>query len=295
MPEITSTLASPFAHGELSLRKRLELARSLRSRRYDHALILPNSFKSALIPWFAKIPLRTGYVGELRYGLLNDARTLDERTLPMMADRYAALAQAAGEPLQRPLPALHLRVDPGARATLLRTLGLDPAAAPVICLCPGAEYGPAKRWPAQYFADLARALKADGFQVWIIGSEKDRAIGAEIARASDAAAIDVTGRTNLEQAVDLLSCAQHIVSNDSGLMHVAAALGVPLVALYGSSSPQFTPPLSARARIARIDLPCSPCYRRECPLGHFNCMRQMTPRHVHDILVQTQSNGGAAK
>jgi heptosyltransferase-2 len=164
----------------------------------------------------------------------------------------------------------------------------------VVCLCPGAEYGPAKRWPAPYFAELSRELKRDGFQIWIIGSDKDRAIGTEIAQLSGGHAIDLTGRTHLEQAIDLLSCAQHVVANDSGLMHIAAALGVPLLALYGSSSPEFTPPLSVHARIARMGVPCSPCYRRECPLGHFNCMRQMTPRYIHDMLMQPHAAANGA-
>jgi heptosyltransferase-2 len=160
--------------------------------------------------------------------------------------------------------------------------------APVVCICPGAEYGPAKRWPVEHFAQLARQLRHDGFQVWIIGSNKDRDLGAEIAQHADGAATDLTGHTTHDQVVDLLSCAHHVVSNDSGLMHVAAALGVSLVALYGSSSPTFTPPLSARAHILKLDLPCSPCYKRECPLGHFNCMRQLSPGQVHDALVPMQ-------
>lgn len=289
MPEVTSGIASPFAHGELRLRERFALARELRQRNYRQAVVLPNSFKSALIPRLAGIPVRTGYVGELRYPLLNDARKLDEQVLPLMAERYAALAQPAGEPLRKPLPALGLRVDPAARDRLLATLGLDLAAAPVVCLCPGAEYGPAKRWPVEHFGQLARSLRERGFQVWIVGSKKDAQIGEAIAREAQGAAIDLTGRTNLDQAVDLLSCARHVVSNDSGLMHVAAALGVPLLALYGSSSPGFTPPLSARARVVKLDLPCSPCYERICPLGHFHCMRNLTPAQVLDTLAQMQA------
>ena len=289
MPEITQGIASPFAHGELKLRARLALARELRVRRYRRAIVLPNSFKSALIPWFARIPVRTGYVGEFRYGLLNDIRTLDEHALPMMAERYGALAQSAGEALQRPLPGLQLTVDTDGRARLLDQLGLA-LSAPVVCLCPGAEYGPAKRWPTEHFAELAQQLRHAGFQVWVIGSHNDRELGAQIARRSTGAALDLTGRTSLEQALDLLSCAQHVVSNDSGLMHVAAALGVSLVALYGSSSPTFTPPLSARAHVIKLDLPCSPCYKRQCPLGHFNCMRQLTPRRVYDALVSMQTS-----
>jgi heptosyltransferase-2 len=286
MPEVTHAITAPFAHGALNLAQRIALARELGARGYARAVVLPNSFKSALIPWLARIPTRTGYVGELRYGLLNDVRKLDQQALPMIADRYAALAQGTGEPLARPLPGLHLRVDEQARSRLLHELGLNVRSAPVICLCPGAEYGPAKRWPAAYFGELARQLQQEGFQVWVIGSDKDRGLAQQIAQASGGTAVDLTGRTNLEQAIDLLSCAMHVVSNDSGLMHVAAALGVSLLALYGSSSPAFTPPLSHNARIARLDLPCSPCYQRECPLGHFNCMRELTPMRIHQMVMQ---------
>jgi len=289
MPEVTNAITAPFAHGELKLRSRIVLARELRTHAYDRVFVLPNSFKSALIPWLAKIPMRTGYVGELRYGLLNDARKLDEQALPMMSERYAALAQRPGEPLMRPLPSPHLRIDEQARARLLHEFSLNAKSAPVVCLCPGAEYGPAKRWPPEYFAQLARQLQQSGFQIWVIGSAKDRVLGEQIAQGSGGAAVDLTGRTNLEQAVDLLSCATHVVANDSGLMHVAAALGVSLLALYGSSSPLFTPPLSSSARIARLELPCSPCYQRQCPLGHFKCMRDLTPARIHQMLIQTHA------
>jgi heptosyltransferase-2 len=290
MPEVSHGIASPFAHGELQVAARLALAREVRARRYDRAIVLPNSFKSALVPWLAHIPLRTGYAGEFRYPLLNDVRRLDVQALPTMAERFAALAQPKGATLTRPLPSLHLTVDTAARAQLLTQLGLDASAQPVACLCPGAEYGLAKRWPAEYFAELARQLQIDGNQVWVIGSSKDRALGADIARQSGGAAIDLTGRTSLAQAVDLLSSARCVVSNDSGLMHVAAALDIPLLALYGSSSPSFTPPLSARAQVLKLDLPCSPCYERECPLQHFHCMRHLTPARVQRALMPMQSS-----
>lgn len=288
MPEVSDIVANPFAHGELQLGLRRRLGRQLSQRGYHQAIVLPNSFKSALVPWFASVPLRTGYVGELRYVLLNDARRLDERALPLMAERYAALAEAPGRRLPQPLPALELTVSESSRAALLERLELD-RNKPVAVLCPGAEYGPAKRWPAEYFAALAIKLAGDGHQVWIVGSSKDQAIGDQIARASGGAARDLCGRTNLEEAVDLLSCARVVVSNDSGLMHVAAALAVPLIALYGSSSPTFTPPLSRQARVLKLDLPCSPCYKRQCPLGHFHCMVQLAPERVHSAVVDAMS------
>lgn len=280
MPEVSDTIASPFGHGELRLPARWRLARELARRGYDQAVVLPNSFKSALIPRLAGIRLRTGYVGELRYPLLNDARKLDTSLLPLMAERYAALADPAHVPLVRPLPEARLTVSDTARAALLSRLGLS-LNSPVAVLCPGAEYGPAKRWPAAYFAELARRFARDGQQIWIIGSAKDRDIGAAIVQASEGAARDLCGSTSLDEAVDLLSCARVVVSNDSGLMHIAAAVGAPLLALYGSSSPTFTPPLSPAATVLKLDLPCSPCYKRECPLGHFDCMLKLTPDQVY--------------
>jgi heptosyltransferase-2 len=223
--------------------------------------------------------MRTGFIGELRQPLLNDVRRLDAQALPLMAERFAHLADSPQAPLQRPLPALQLQVSEAARAAMLSTLGLT-LDAPVACLCPGAEYGPAKRWPAEHFGELARLARAAGYQVWLIGSAKDRLIGEDIEHASHGTVRNLCGSTNLEQAIDLLSLAHVVVANDSGLMHIAAALGRPLLALYGSSSPSFTPPLSARARVLKLDLPCSPCFKRECPLGHFECMRKLQPREV---------------
>lgn len=280
MPEVSEAIASPFGHGQLRLGERLRLGRQLSTRGYDQAVILPNSFKSALVPWFARVPIRTGYVGELRQLLLSDARRLDRQSLPLMAERYAALADAPGAKLGRPLPELGLAVSETARAALLQQLGLK-LDQPVAALCPGAEYGPAKRWPPTYFAELARRLARVGFQSWVIGSANDYDIGEQVARTSGGVALNLCGRTSLDQAVDLLSCARIVVSNDSGLMHVAAGVAVPLVALYGSSSPAFTPPMSRSARVLKLDLPCSPCYKRHCPLGHFNCMLQLTPDHVY--------------
>jgi heptosyltransferase-2 len=170
-------------------------------------------------------------------------------------------------------------------AQAMRALDLS-RAQPIAILCPGAEFGPAKRWPAEHFADLALRLARDGFAVWIMGSPND----APAASALEAAlggrrtgVTNLTGRTDLGTAIDLMSAASLVVSNDSGLMHAAAAVGAPLVALFGSSSPLYTPPLSASARIARIEIACSPCFKRECPLGHFRCMRELHPELVYNL------------
>ncbi len=283
MAEVDAVIENPFPHGSLRLADRFRLGRRLGAARYDQAIVLPNSLKSALAPFFARIPVRTGYVGEARYGLLNDARRLDKTEHRLLAERYAALAEPRGAPLPRPLPHPRLAADPAARQATLARLGLG-GNAPAAVLCPGAEYGPAKRWPANHFAALARALARQGHDVWLVGSAKDREIAQEIAAAaqedSPGPVFNLCGKTSLEEAIDLLSAASLVVSNDSGLMHIAAALDRPLVALFGSSSPDYTPPLSSRARILRLGLPCSPCFERVCPLGHFRCMVDLTPERV---------------
>ncbi len=283
MPEIDAVIDSPFGHGGLQLRERWRIGRELRARGYEQAYVLPNSFKSALLPFFADIRLRVGYVGESRYGLINVAHRLNKKKVPLMAERYAQLAEIPGEKLSRPLPGTRLRVDEANLLISLARLGID-RRRPVVALCPGAEFGPAKRWPARHFAALARQMAARGRAVWLIGSAKDAEIAAEIAALSNGAAINLCGKTDLATAIDLLSAAQLVVSNDSGLMHVAAALARPLVALYGSSSAEHTPPLATgpvAPRLVKLDgLPCSPCFQRECPLVHFKCMNDLDPQRV---------------
>jgi heptosyltransferase-2 len=276
MPEVSKTISLPFGHGDLKLGERRAFAKAL--DRYDQAIVLPNSLKSALIPWHAGIPKRTGYRGEMRYGLLNDLRKLDEEAMPLIVERFAALAQPAGEPLRRPLPEPRLRVDAAARDATVAKFGLD-AGRRIAAFAPGAEYGPAKRWPARHFAALGRTLVERGFQVWLFGSANDQEITREIAAAVPGS-VDLAGRTTLDEAIDLLSLAARVVTNDSGLMHVAAALDRPMAALFGSSSPEFTPPLSAKARVITLRLSCSPCFARVCPLGHTNCLVQLEPARI---------------
>ena len=280
MPEVSEVIETPFMHGTLQLRERWRLGRSLRARNYDTAIVLPNSFKSALVPFFADIPLRAGYVGESRYGLLNVLHKLDAKRLSLMSERYVQLAGKPREAIHRPLPRTMLTVDQANLLITVGRLGLDRSRA-VAVLCPGAEYGPAKRWPEAHFAALAQQLAGRGYAVWLLGGPGDRAIGETIAARSEGAATNCCGRTDLAAAIDLMSAADVVITNDSGLMHVAAALKRPLVALYGSSSAEHTPPLADQARLLKLDgLDCSPCYQRECPLGHFRCMRELSPERV---------------
>jgi heptosyltransferase II len=280
MPEVRRVIPSPFRHGRFDLGGRWALGRQLASERYDQAIVLPNTWKSALPVFFAGIPQRTGFTGEARAGLLNDRRNLDETAVPLLAERYAQLAEPAGVPPRRPLTLPRLTSTPAQQEAARRALGLPPDAVAVV-FCPGAEYGPAKRWPARHFATLSGMLPGP---VWLIGSEKDAAVGAEIERLSDGRAVNLCGRTSLEQAIDLIAGARFVVSNDSGLMHVAAALDRPMAALFGSSSPGYTPPLSPHARIISLGLECSPCFKRECPLGHLRCLNDLTPEQVAAVL-----------
>ncbi len=277
MPEVRRVIPFPFGHGELELGERRRFAKALPP--YGRAIVLPGSLKSALVPWFAGIPVRTGWRGEMRYGLLNDLRHLDERALPLIVERYAALAQPAGEALEQPLPEPRLAIDAERRDATVAKFGLA-GDSPVLALAPGAEYGPAKRWPARHFAEVARRHAGRGHRVWLFGSARDAAITAEVGRLAGVEVADLAGRTSLDEAIDLLSLASRVVTNDSGLMHVAAALDRPMAAVFGSSSPAYTPPLSAKARIVSLHLDCSPCFRRECPLGHTNCLENLDPAQV---------------
>ncbi|WP_410497657.1 lipopolysaccharide heptosyltransferase II [Chitinibacter sp. S2-10] len=283
MAEIAEAIDAPFGHGELKLRERWKLARQLKARGYDQVIVLPNSIKSALVPAFAGIPKRTGWVGEMRYGLLNDARKLDPIALPKMVQRFYALAED-NTPLSATIPNPELTINNADRDAALAKLGLS-TTQPMIAICPGAEYGPAKRWPAAHAAALATQLIADGAQVWLFGSGKDSEICAEIVKL-EPNVVNLAGKTSLAEAIDLLSLAHVAVCNDSGLMHVAAALGRPLVAVFGSSSPGFTPPLTSKAKIVTLALECSPCFARVCPLGHMDCLNKLTPDYVMKALKE---------
>ncbi|MBP6562915.1 MAG: lipopolysaccharide heptosyltransferase II [Neisseriaceae bacterium] len=281
MPEVQHTHLNPFGHGELRLLDRYKQGKALRKLGFDQVIVLPNSLKSALVPFFSGIKVRTGYLGESRRILLNDIYLLDEVALPKMVDRFFALAEPYGFPLPT-VPHPRLSVDPQAQAQALQKFGLT-LDKPVVAFCPGAEYGPAKQWPAEHFAALAKRYHAEGKQIWLFGSKKDAAtIANELNTLSGNVCINLCGITGLDEAIDLLGLSELVVCNDSGLMHVAAALKRPLVALYGSSSPDFTPPLSNQAKIMTLNLDCSPCFERVCPLGHTQCLNDLSPVWVHD-------------
>lgn len=283
MPEIRRGIAAETGHGELGLGKRRRIGYSLRAEGYGHAIVLPRSLKSALIPWFARIPRRTGFRGESRYGLINDMRPFDRSVLDQTVKRFVALGLEPGEPLpEAPNPAL--TVDRDRQSDVMESLGIV-TDRPVIALMPGAEYGPAKCWPIEYFAELSALLEDDGFDVWVLGSDRDAASGERI--AAEGAARNLCGRTSLADVIDLLGYAQQAVSNDSGLMHVAAAVGTHVHGIYGSSSPAFTPPLTPASDIHWLDLDCSPCFERSCPLGHLRCLREISVQRLHGSLIDT--------
>lgn len=285
MPEVTELIAGNFNHGKLSLGARIKLAKSLRSKAYTNAILLPNSLKSALIPVVAKIPTRTGFIGEQRWGLLNDIRKLDKRVIPMTVQRFVALGLESDVQVRSisSIPVPKLVVDQNAAASVLADNNLN-TETKVLVLCPGAEFGPSKQWPIAHYAEVANHYLAQGWQVWQLGSDKDLQTCQELDAMTGHKTRVLAGKTSLPQAIDLMSLASLVVANDSGLMHIAAALQIPLVAVYGSTDPGHTPPLSKNHKIARLGLECSPCFKRECPLTHLNCLRDLLPNTVLSLM-----------
>lgn len=288
MPEVNRGLILPFSHGQWAARERYQLGKSLRSEKYDHAYVLPNSWKSALVPWAAKIPVRTGWLGEQRYFLLNDARRLDSSRYPLMIERFVALALAPNSPLPNFIARPRFSISEETVKAALETQGLTRTGQPILALCPGSEFGSSKRWLPEYFAEVANTKLREGWAVWLFGSPKDADIAALIQKQTQDRCQNLTGKTSLSEAIDLMSLANGLVTNDSGLMHIAAALDIPQVVPFGSTSPKFTPPLSERAAILSLDLACAPCFQRECPLKHHRCMRDLEPSMVLDALSKVQ-------
>lgn len=282
MPEVRAPITLPLGHGQFRFGTRRRLGRLLRGR-YDWAIVMPRSWKSALVPFFADIPRRTAYRGEWRYVLINDMRRLDKHLLPQAVQRFVALGLERDARLPPPVPRPALRVDAANRARLLQSFRLN-TDKPIVALMPGAE-GPAKRWPLDRYAELAKRLVAAGKQVWVFGSNKEQALGQQIVSVAGAGVENLCGSTRLEDAIDFISLAETAVSNDSGLMHVAAAVGVKVVAIYGSSSPDYTPPLTDKADIVYRHLDCSPCFQHDCPLGHTNCLNQISVDEVQQYIL----------
>ncbi|KQN63299.1 ADP-heptose--LPS heptosyltransferase RfaF [Erwinia sp. Leaf53] len=288
MPEVSNALAMPLGHGALAIGERRRLGQQLRGAGYDRAYVLPNSFKSALVPFFAAIPRRTGWRGEMRYGLLNDLRVLDKAAFPLMVQRYVALGYPKGNitrasDLPQPLLWPKLQVQEAEKQATVAAFSLN-SGRPLIGFCPGAEFGPAKRWPHYHYASLAQQLIDQGHQIVLFGSAKDHETGQQIlATLSEERrqhCRNLAGETQLEQAVILLAACQAVVSNDSGLMHIAAALERPLVALYGPSSPDFTPPLSEHARVIRLITGYHKVRKGDAAEGYHQSLIDITPERV---------------
>jgi len=286
MPEVDEVLPLGVGHGEFGIKTRRELAGKLKGR-YDRAIVLPRSWKAALVPFLARIPERIGFLGEQRYGLLKERRKLDKQVLDQTVKRFVSLGlpedEASTGQFAIPRPRLMIDRDNLVNLRIAHQLSSRPA----IGLMPGAEYGPAKQWPLTYFHQLAERLVSDGYEVRIFGGPKDQDAGDVIAQGL-LHTHNLCGKTGLADAVDLLADCGQVVTNDSGLMHVAAAVGTRVHAIYGSSSPAYTPPLTVNARIHYLALECSPCFQRECPLGHTNCLNKLDVESVY-AAIRTSS------
>lgn len=282
MPEVNEAFVMPVGHGKLQLKTRYVLAKKLRLNAYDQAFILPNSFKSALIPFLSRIALRTGWLGEVRWGLVNDIRYLNKKRYPLMVQRYLALGFKRGEPFNHQDYYPHLVVNENKCQAALQKYKLV-TDRPVLMLCPGAQYGASKRWPEEYYAKVATQFIAKGGQVWLMGGKGEKPTIRIIQHLCQNQCEELSD-TTLAEAIDLMSLVDTVISNDSGMMHIAAALDKRLIAIFGSSSPDFTPPLSKKAKVLSLEMSCKPCFKRECPLKHHKCMREITPEQVLALL-----------
>lgn len=293
MPEVEKSISLPIGHGQLNLGGRKTLGRSLRSEQFTTAIVLPNSFKSALIPFYAGIPKRIAWRGEWRNLLLSDCRRLNKEKFPLMVQRFAALAFPASSEPPTDIPKPQLQTSSESVKAALKDFALD-TSSNVLAICPGAEFGVAKQWPVEHFARTCAFFIDKGWKVWIFGSDKDSQVAEDIlcllGEQQRQSCVSLAGKTSLAQAIDLLSVADAVVSNDSGLMHIAAALNSPVVALYGSTSPDFTPPLTDRAELLSTDIECRPCFKRECPLGHKKCLVDLKPDRainaINELMAQ---------
>lgn len=280
MPEVRRVIVLDSQHGKWGFGSRYRLGRVLAKEKYDKAIVLPRSWKSALVSYFARIKHRIGFHGEQRFFLLNERRRLDRKLLDQTVKRFVSLGLPIDEaypPAQIPHPSLTINRT-ASKATIERlNLRTD---RPAVALMPGAEYGPAKQWPLEYFRILAEYFLEKKYQVWVLGSAKDYPAGEKITLGLRGDSHNLCGRTELEEVIDLLSETTMAITNDSGLMHIAAAVGTHIHAIYGSTSEDFTPALSKKVNAHNLHLACSPCFKRVCPLGHTNCLKKITPEHL---------------
>jgi heptosyltransferase-2 len=288
MPGVRKGIVADLPRMRLALAQQHALASRLRAEKYGQALVMPRTWKSALAPWLAGIPLRTGFVGEARFGLINDLR-FGERRLPRMVDRCASLALPKDEPAPAGWPLPELEVSPSELANWRRRLGLAPDGRPVVALAPGAV-GPSKRWPSAYYADLAQRLAAEGNWIWVVGGPGEKQLAAEIAPPGVGNMRDLTG-PDLRNAILALAAADAAVSNDSGLLHVAAALGTAAIGIFGPTSPWHWAPLNPIAAVIEVagELPCRPCHKPVCRLGHHRCMRDIPADRVAVAVRRTMT------
>lgn len=291
MPEVNQVIAMPVSHGALSWSIRRDIARKLQKYNYNQAIILPNSWKSALIPWFAKISIRSGWCGEMRYGLLNDIRSLNKMAIPMMVQRYVSLAYPASQSHIAPSYQSPYIINKYIETRLIQILTEHSHR---LIICPGAEFGAAKQWPAKHYAEVINQLISEGWQILIIGSSADKDIASDImskiTTKENKCIFNLCGKTKLQDAIDILTTADTIISNDSGLMHITAAINIPLIAIYGPTSPNFTPPLADNARILQLDIDCGPCFQKKCPERHHRCMHNISSKEVIHLIYSIKIN-----
>ena len=290
MDEVSKTIKLPFSHGEIKLKERVDLGKELKRKNYDQAIVLPNSLKSALVPYFSEIPIRTGWRGEMRYFLLNDMRILDKNIFPRMVDRFVALAFKKNEDLPLSIPYPSLKTDKE-NLDLLRVNFKIDLTSPLICLCPGAEFGPAKRWPTKYYSKVANEYLKKNWQVILLGSMNDVRIGKEIKSNinKESGFLNLIGQTKLVDTIDILSSANLVLTNDSGLMHIAASVDTPLVALYGPTSPEFTPPLSNKVKVIKNNEGFTKLRSGDLEDGYHQSLKDIKPEEVLAVLLEFES------
>lgn len=284
MPEISAVFGLDVSHGEFGLSKRIALSKELRQENYSQAIILPRSYKSALVPWMAKIPMRLGDVGEFRYGLLSKTfpSNKDKKT-PNVCNylRYAGIDTDISTVKKEYCP--QLTVDLDNRQRLLEKFKI-PVDAPLVACMVGAEFGPSKQWPIEHFATLINLLGKQEINVCLLGSSKDLAAGEKIEALCQSRVFNLCGKTSLVDVIDVLASCKVAVSNDSGLMHIAAAVDVPVVSMYGATTPKYTPPLHAKAKSFYVNLACSPCWQRTCQYDHYRCLKDILPQDVFEAV-----------